>query len=135
MSWSMSASRCRASIPKSGFKLHHEYRDHDAERLFEVDHIQTQEASQCISGQILKGLKKPHDCPAFGTQCTPQSPLGATMVSSEDPCAAYYLYGRHLEERRVGRGAAQSRTGGRTLMITSTAPPRELTGARESCAA
>jgi hydrogenase expression/formation protein HypD len=84
-------------IPKSGFKLRYEYRDHDAERLFEVDDIETNESSLCISGQVLKGLKKPHDCPAFGKQCTPQTPLGATMVSAEGACAAYYAYGRHLE--------------------------------------
>src|SRR6516165_8047412 len=81
-------------IPKSGYKLRYEYRDFDAERRLEVDDIQTQESSVCISGQILKGLKKPGDCPAFGKECTPQSPLGATMVSSEGACAAYYLYGR-----------------------------------------
>ena len=57
----------------------------------------------CISGQILKGLKKPHDCPAFGKQCTPQTPLGATMVSSEGACAAYYAYGRHPEARQGAR--------------------------------
>jgi hydrogenase expression/formation protein HypD len=90
------------SIPKSGFKLRYEYRDHDAERLFEVDDIETQESSLCISGQILKGLKKPHDCPAFGKECTPQAPLGATMVSAEGACAAYYAYGRHLEARPNG---------------------------------
>jgi hydrogenase expression/formation protein HypD len=84
-------------IPKSGFKLRYEYRDHDAERIFEVDAIETQESALCISGQILKGLKKPHDCPAFGKQCTPQNPLGATMVSAEGACAAYFAYGRHLE--------------------------------------
>ena len=56
-----------------------------------------QESPVCISGQILQGLKKPHDCPAFGSECTPQTPLGATMVSSEGACAAYYAYGRHLE--------------------------------------
>jgi hydrogenase expression/formation protein HypD len=84
-------------IPRSGYRLRPEYRDHDAERRFEVDAIQTQESSVCISGQILKGLKKPHECPAFGKQCTPQTPLGATMVSSEGACAAYYAYGRHLE--------------------------------------
>ncbi len=91
-------------IPKSGFKLRYEYRDHDAERLFEVDDIETQESSLCISGQVLKGLKKPHDCPAFGKECTPQTPLGATMVSAEGACAAYYAYGRHLEAqgRRAG---------------------------------
>src|SRR5436309_1453889 len=76
-------------IPKSGFKLRYEYRDHDAERLFEVQDIETQESPLCISGQILKGLKKPHDCPAFGKECTPHTPLGATMVSSEGACAAY----------------------------------------------
>ena len=84
-------------IPSSGLKLRPEYRDHDAERLFDVDHIETQESSICISGQILRGLKKPHDCPAFGRECTPHSPLGATMVSSEGACAAYYAHGRHLE--------------------------------------
>jgi hydrogenase expression/formation protein HypD len=84
------------SIPQSGFQLRAEYRDYDAERLFEVANIATQESSVCISGQILRGLKKPHECPAFGKQCTPQSPLGATMVSAEGACAAYYAYGRHL---------------------------------------
>jgi hydrogenase expression/formation protein HypD len=87
-------------IPKSGYKLRHEYRMHDAERRFEVGDIETSESSICISGQILKGQKKPHDCPAFGTSCTPQTPLGATMVSSEGACAAYYAYGRHLESSR-----------------------------------
>jgi hydrogenase expression/formation protein HypD len=87
-------------IPKSGYRLRYEYRDHDAERLYEVDDIETQESSECISGQVLRGLKKPHDCPAFGKACTPYTPLGATMVSSEGACAAYYAYGRHLESRR-----------------------------------
>ncbi len=73
------------------------YRDHDAERLFAVDKIETVESPICISGAILKGLKKPNDCPAFGRECTPQTPLGATMVSSEGACAAYHAYGRHLE--------------------------------------
>jgi hydrogenase expression/formation protein HypD len=89
-------------IPKSGFKLRYEYRAHDAEQLFEVDDIETQESSVCISGQILKGLKKPHQCPAFGKECTPLTPLGATMVSAEGACAAYYAYGRHLETARAG---------------------------------
>jgi hydrogenase expression/formation protein HypD len=90
-------------IPKSGYKLRYEYRDHDAERLFEVEDIETLESSECISGQILRGLKKPHDCAAFGTRCSPQSPMGATMVSSEGACAAYYAYGRHLEASKAGR--------------------------------
>ena len=88
-------------IPGSGFRLRDEYHDHDAERLFDVRDIDTQESSICISGQILRGLKKPHDCPAFGRQCTPQSPLGATMVSSEGACAAYYAHGRHLQAMAV----------------------------------
>jgi hydrogenase expression/formation protein HypD len=88
-------------IPKSGYRLRDEFRDFDAERRFAVDAIQTQEATVCISGQVLRGLKKPHECPAFGKQCTPQTPLGATMVSSEGACAAYYHYGRHLAIRDV----------------------------------
>jgi hydrogenase expression/formation protein HypD len=90
-------------IPKSGYKLRYEYRDHDAERLFEVEDLETQESTVCISGQVLKGLKKPHECPAFGKECTPQTPLGATMVSAEGACAAYYAYGRHLESIGVAR--------------------------------
>lgn len=84
------------SIAKSGYKLRYEFRDYDAERLFEVKEIDTKEPDICISGKILKGIKKPHDCPAFGSACTPQRPLGATMVSAEGACAAYYAYGRHL---------------------------------------
>ncbi len=94
-------------IAQSGYKLREEYRDHDAERLFDVDGIETHESSVCISGQILKGLKKPHDCPAFGRECTPQTPLGATMVSSEGACAAYYAYGRHLERGLASRFARE----------------------------
>jgi hydrogenase expression/formation protein HypD len=84
-------------IPKSGYRLRYEYREHDAERLFEVEDIVTQESPVCISGLVLRGVKKPTDCPAFGRECTPQRPLGATMVSAEGACAAYYSYGRHLE--------------------------------------
>jgi hydrogenase expression/formation protein HypD len=83
-------------IPQSGFSLTPEFSDYDATRIFDVGHIQTEESTLCISGEILKGLKKPLDCPAFGGQCTPESPLGATMVSSEGACAAYYNNGRHL---------------------------------------
>jgi hydrogenase expression/formation protein HypD len=86
------------SIPKSGYKLRYEFRDHDAERVFEVEGIDTREPDICISGLVLRGIKKPHDCPAFGKQCTPEHPLGATMVSAEGACAAYYAYGRHLQE-------------------------------------
>jgi hydrogenase expression/formation protein HypD len=86
------------SIPKSGYKLRYEFRDHDAERIFEVEEIDTKEPEICISGLVLRGVKKPHDCPAFGTLCTPEHPLGATMVSAEGACAAYYAYGRHLQQ-------------------------------------
>jgi hydrogenase expression/formation protein HypD len=89
------------SIPKSGYKLRWEFREYDAERIFEVKEIDTQESSVCISGQVLRGIKKPHHCPAFGKECTPEHPLGATMVSAEGACAAYYAYGRHLQKPPV----------------------------------
>ncbi|MFO0822166.1 MAG: hydrogenase formation protein HypD [Gemmataceae bacterium] len=85
------------TIPLSGYRLRNTYRDFDAERLYAVGNIATHEPSVCISGEILRGLKKPHQCPAFGKECTPQTPLGATMVSSEGACAVYHAYGRHLE--------------------------------------
>jgi hydrogenase expression/formation protein HypD len=82
-------------IPDSGWKLRDEYRDFDAEVRFDVGGIQVQESQICISGLVLQGVKKPHECPAFGRECTPAHPLGATMVSSEGACAAYYQYGRY----------------------------------------
>jgi hydrogenase expression/formation protein HypD len=85
------------SIPRSGYKLNYEYREHDAEQIFQIGEVQTQESPICISGMILKGIKKPHDCPAFGEGCTPENPFGATMVSSEGACAAYYAYRRRAE--------------------------------------
>jgi hydrogenase expression/formation protein HypD len=91
------------SIPKSGYRLRFEYRDHDAERRFEVEDIQTRESEVCISGLVLRGAKKPTDCLAFGRDCTPERPLGATMVSAEGACAAYYGYGRHLDLAGAGR--------------------------------
>jgi hydrogenase expression/formation protein HypD len=94
-------------IPKSGYKLRWEYRDHDAEKIFHVKEIDTKEPAVCISGQILKGIKKPHDCPAFGTLCTPLNPLGATMVSAEGACAAYYAYGRHLDKAPMASAKVQ----------------------------
>src|SRR5580704_12013467 len=96
------------SIPKSGYKLRYELRDHDAERIFEVAEIDTKEPEICISGLVLRGVKKPHDCPAFGTLCTPERPLGATMVSAEGACAAYYAYGRHLEQHKRGSARSES---------------------------
>ena len=89
------------SIPLSGYRLRHAYHDLDAERIFQVEDIVTQESTVCISGDILRGMRKPTDCPAFGKTCTPQNPLGATMVSSEGACAAYYAYGRHLASRQA----------------------------------
>jgi hydrogenase expression/formation protein HypD len=80
-------------IPGSGWRLRPEYIDFDAENKFNVQTIKPQESSICIAGEILQGLKRPSDCPAFSTQCTPENPLGATMVSSEGACAAYYRYG------------------------------------------
>jgi hydrogenase expression/formation protein HypD len=84
-------------IPMSGWSLRDEYADLDAERRFHVGHIQTKESEICIAGEILQGIKKPVDCPAFGTLCSPQNPLGATMVSSEGACSAYYRYARTAE--------------------------------------
>ena len=86
------------AIPKSGYKISYEFRDHDADRLFAVEEIATEEPAACISGMVLRGLKKPCDCPAFGKTCTPRTPLGATMVSAEGACAAYYQYGRSVPE-------------------------------------
>ncbi len=84
-------------IPYSGLGLNRQYRDHDAEIKFKLDDIKTKESSDCISGLILQGTKKPHDCPAFGTKCTPEHPLGATMVSSEGTCSAYFRYKRNYQ--------------------------------------
>jgi hydrogenase expression/formation protein HypD len=81
-------------IPKSGWRLSEKYRKYDAEYRFSVDEMTTQESTVCRSGEVLQGLIKPHECEAFGTLCTPRKPLGATMVSSEGACAAYYLYRR-----------------------------------------
>lgn len=81
-------------IPDSGWRLSSRYRDHDAEYRFDVTGIETVEPAECRSGEVLQGLLKPNECAAFGTTCTPRNPLGATMVSSEGACAAYYLYRR-----------------------------------------
>jgi hydrogenase expression/formation protein HypD len=85
------------TIPASGWCLRPEFAAFDAEQRFQVSQIQPAESPICIAGQILQGLKKPDQCPAFGEQCTPQKPLGATMVSSEGACAAYYRYRAGLQ--------------------------------------
>jgi hydrogenase expression/formation protein HypD len=79
-------------IPMSGWRLRDEYAEFDAEKCFAVENIDTKESPLCISGLVLQGRKKPNECPAFGKECTPEHPLGATMVSSEGACAAYYRY-------------------------------------------
>jgi len=79
-------------IPQSGLALREPFEDYDAETKFDVGSISAHESEECISGLILQGLKKPNECPAFGTKCTPEHPLGATMVSSEGACSAYYRY-------------------------------------------
>jgi hydrogenase expression/formation protein HypD len=85
-------------IPMSGYRLREPYAQFDAERRFaDIGVIESQESAVCISGLVLQGVKKPHECPAFGKECTPRTPLGATMVSSEGACAAYYRYGRVLQ--------------------------------------
>lgn len=82
-------------ISASGWRLRSEFSDFDAEKRFDVGAIQTHESEVCIAGQILQGMSKPPQCPAFGTLCTPENPLGATMVSSEGACSAYYRYSRN----------------------------------------
>ncbi|MBA2558581.1 MAG: hydrogenase formation protein HypD, partial [Propionibacteriales bacterium] len=86
-------------IPQSGWRLSSKYAFYDAEARFDVGGIHTDESAICRSGEVLQGLIKPHECAAFGKECTPRNPLGATMVSSEGACAAYYLY-RRLEPVR-----------------------------------
>jgi hydrogenase expression/formation protein HypD len=82
------------TIPMSGWCLRSEFDDFNAENKFSVQDIQSDESPLCIAGEILQGLKKPNNCAAFGIQCKPEHPLGATMVSAEGACAAYYKYGR-----------------------------------------
>jgi len=82
-------------IPDSGFGLREAYAAFDAERRFQVEAVGGPESPECRSGEVLQGLLKPKECAAFGTTCTPDHPLGATMVSGEGACAAYYRYRRH----------------------------------------
>ncbi|MBI5652683.1 MAG: hydrogenase formation protein HypD [Chloroflexi bacterium] len=82
-------------IPASGWRLRDNLREFDAELRFDVGDLRVNESPLCISGLVLQGRKKPNECVAFGKQCTPAKPLGATMVSTEGACAAYYRYARH----------------------------------------
>jgi hydrogenase expression/formation protein HypD len=82
-------------IPASGYRLREAYAAFDAERVFGAGEIRVEEPPECIAALVMQGRTKPVDCPAFGTRCTPERPLGAAMVSSEGACAAYYAYRRH----------------------------------------
>ncbi|MEB3224616.1 MAG: hydrogenase formation protein HypD [Synechococcus sp.] len=95
-------------IPQSGFSLHEKYATFDASRKFKPDYatVAPPQISPCISGEILQGQKKPHQCPVFGITCTPEHPLGVPMVSSEGACAAYYRYGAFSS----GKNIANSRS-------------------------
>jgi hydrogenase expression/formation protein HypD len=83
------------SIEQSGYRLREKYAAFDAERIYGMEGVTAEEPKECISALVLQGLKKPIDCTAFGTRCTPMTPLGAPMVSAEGACAAYYQYRRH----------------------------------------
>ena len=89
-------------IPQSGLGLANEYAAFDAAKKFGLAARQVDEPAECIAGLILRGVKKPRECPAFGAKCTPEHPLGATMVSSEGACAAYYRYRRHDPTEMAG---------------------------------
>jgi hydrogenase expression/formation protein HypD len=102
-------------IPASGFQLRGRFQKHDASLRFPFSGEQAgsereKESLECISGLILQGVKKPHECPAFAVKCTPENPLGAPMVSSEGACAAYYHYGRrqkHLVQLELSGPASR----------------------------
>ncbi len=97
-------------IRASGFQLRGRFQKHDANLRFPFSGEPAQESPECISGLILQGIKKPHDCPAFAEKCTPENPLGAPMVSSEGACAAYYHYGRrqtHLVQPELSGPASR----------------------------
>ena len=89
-------------IPRSGLGLRDGYTGFDAELRFGLTDYSAEESSECMSGLVLQGVKKPNECPAFGTRCTPEQPLGATMVSAEGACAAYYRYRRPAAAGKPG---------------------------------
>jgi hydrogenase expression/formation protein HypD len=94
-------------IPQSGLGLRQKYMEFDAERRFGLAAHTVAESPECIAGLVLQGVKKPHECPAFSTRCTPERPLGAPMVSTEGACAAYYRY-RRLRAPEVAAAAKES---------------------------
>ena len=87
-------------LPRSGLRIREKYGSYDAANKFALQPLHTRESQKCISGQVLQGLKRPYECQAFGKECRPESPLGATMVSSEGACAAYYKF-QHVKEASV----------------------------------
>jgi hydrogenase expression/formation protein HypD len=89
------------AIPHSGLQLRAAYRDFDAETRFDITQRDVADPKACQCGEVLKGTLQPWDCKVFGTACTPQTPIGACMVSSEGACAAYYNYGRLATIRRT----------------------------------
>jgi len=93
-------------IPNSGWRLNDNYRNFDAEERFQISGIHTEESPLCKAGDVLRGAIKPESCPAFGKECTPRHPLGATMVSSEGACAAYFNYGRFLSAEELANSGA-----------------------------
>ena len=85
-------------VPESGLRLRDKYRDFDAEAVFQIEVPETRENPGCICGDILRGVKKPHDCKLFRSVCNPGNPVGPCMVSAEGSCSAYYLYGGENEQ-------------------------------------
>jgi len=98
--------RGMGEIPCSGLGLSDAYAAFDAEKRFGLARHTVEEPTACISALVLQGIRKPHECSLFGTGCTPEHPQGATMVSSEGACAAYYRY------RRIRQAEAPVRVGG-----------------------
>ncbi|MBV8051763.1 MAG: hydrogenase formation protein HypD [Acidobacteriaceae bacterium] len=88
-------------IPQSGLRLRKQYAAYDANLVFDLRELSVEEPAECLSAQVLQGLKKPTECPAFGMRCTPENPLGAPMVSTEGACAAYYHYRRHVASEEL----------------------------------
>ena len=96
-------------IANSALRLRDEFADMDAERLFEVPGVRVADPKACQCGEILKGVLKPWECKVFGTACTPETPIGTCMVSSEGACAAYYNYGRFDRARAAAPHAPGAR--------------------------
>jgi hydrogenase expression/formation protein HypD len=94
------------NIPASGLALRSKYTRYDANLRYEVSEYTAEEDSECLSGLVMQGVIKPHECPAFGVRCTPEWPLGAPMVSNEGACSAYYRY-RRIPEKSLPAAAVK----------------------------